>query len=156
MCTQIILLLPPPLSPSLPLSPPQSLSFSLSLSPPLSCYPSLSLPLSFLLPFCLCCSLFLPIPKFLSVIECIQLSEPGMTTLICSPRVNLVDLPLCIFNDFIQVPCKAFATACSLYSGKKYRKSRIFRAIIYRVKKIFGQTTLYRIIFNIAHVFSRV
>ena len=35
----------------------------------------------------------------------------------------------------------------------EYFVSKIFHAIDFRVKIIFGQTTLYRIIVNIAHIF---
>ena len=42
-----------------------------------------------------------------SVLECVQLTEPGMTTLICSSRETLIGQPICTFIDPVQaVPCK--------------------------------------------------
>ena len=43
---------------------------------------------------------------FVSAIECIQLTEPGKTTVICITRVTLVGQPLCVFPDLIAVSCK--------------------------------------------------
>ena len=43
------------------------------------------------------------------VLECVELTEPGMTTLICSSRETLIGQPICTvtFIDLTEaVPCK--------------------------------------------------
>ena len=61
---------------------------------------------------------------------------------------NNTDLHL----DFVGMGHYCYAVSCGRYICCK---SQIFRAII-ALKIIFGQTTLYRIVINIAHVFSRI
>lgn len=54
--------------------------------------------------------------QLVSALECVQLTEPGTTRVICVTREALLDQPVCVFleQDLLAVPCKLNAMRCDI------------------------------------------